>query len=1146
MDSSKQDTLPTNTTMARLSGLPSEHHHEGPGDAPRRKRGRPSTKNQRASQEPSASTGKRTASPSAELSQTKRAKHTPVIDEDDEDQIAQEIQQSFSRSQRGDTIHVETQASSSTTRRPNRRHSEPPVAAQDDDQDDERNNLFPSSTQPQPGLTPHLNRIGAARRDLLTTRRARMSMPAQLHIERIDEETDGTQFQYAPLTAVLDSRTRRRLRRSHLSQEVNAFEDHQKKDKKMLLELRKQLRAQDEKIRDLEYSLEARRLGEIDITDDHAEKLELELEQAREEIDKLRASSLYNGSDRDMSVDNVADMSEDEDEEMLLVHPEELHLERDISYTHVPEGKYAARVQELSSQMTFESLTRLSQLTHDTLLEEDEDIVPDKIQDQAVERYERELQHYIRILADAQGALRVLALELQNLHFIDPGHSSNDIVVELRHGFDTLRAEVDKFFPDTTTDLTNQQLLRKIPELFSGLFFELREKLTVISTSQKTEILLRRQYEGVLDLLGESEERIQELEKNSYHLDKVNEEKQRTILDLEEQVTTLTELADGQELKLKKNDAQINGLKGDIEDKETTLNRLREALETYRKDLDNVTKTATEFEKDHYETIERMEAEHAEQMQDLSNELVAEQEARDAAEGDAQQKGEIIDDLEERIERMESEVTAITETLTELRGRLADQITLQETTERQRDEQAEIAHEYGNTIEDLNQAIVDLKDQLVEARDNLEAERRQREHTENALDETNEKLEEANQQLHNAGLQANELRSKLFQLQQDKELAIAELQEEAQEREDDLNGQLDAESSRRETAEKTVAKLNKDIEQIQAELATAQVDYANMSEAREELEQDRERQSAALNQQLADLKAKYTALETSSKSTITSLQANITDLNNQVQRQQSEIKRLTEEIAAQTARYEEDTTQLKDEIEVLKGDLADERGENDRNRKEITSLSERVENEANELLNMMSAHGTEVDALKTVIATHESTIKHLQATAEQRSAEHEELVTERMNEIEELRLESSARMETITMLEASVESLKAKFAAQEQDTRETIDALNLAHRRLVEENEKLTAAHKKRFADTLKAVQDMKVERVEVKSQSVKFDRVQSGKVVKTTDKMKVGKKGAKKKVSTRSWRDSGYGMDEVEDGPSKIDGEDGDDFLAV
>jgi len=1127
--------------MARLSGMPSEHHHEGPGDAPRRKRGRPNknqASSQSQSQEVASSTGKRTASPSAELSQTKRTKRVQV---DDEDQIAEEMEQSFTRSQNGDTIRVETHTSTAT-RRNGRRHSEPPVAAQDDE-DDELEMNPSASTQPSSGLTPHINRVGAVRRDLATTRRARMSMPAQLHVERVDEE-DENRIQYAPLSAVLDGRTRRRLRRSHLSQEVNELEDHQKQDKKELLELRRQLKAQDKKIKDLEFHLEAGRLGNVVMTEDREQELEQELEQARDQIHALRASSLYNGTERDMSTfDGAADMEDDEDEPLMLVEPQDLKITREIDVDFTPDSKYTSRVQELSSQMTLESLPQISQLTHDTLIE-DEDVVADKIHDAAVERYERELKHYVEFLAQSQGALRILSLELQNLHFIEAGHSSDEIIKELRHGFDTLRVEVDKFFPGTTADLTNQELLRKIPELFSGLFFELKEKLKLISASQKTEVLLRQQYEGVLDLLGESEERVQELEQNTFNLDKSNEDKQRAINGLEERVAALTDLTNDQEMDITEKTTQISHLQGEVQDKDTALDRLREALETYRKDLDTVTQTATTFETEHHTLIARMEQEHNEAIRALQIDLDNEQDAREAAEGDAQQKGEIIDDLEGRIERLETEIIAITEDMTQLRLRLAEQTEAREAAEDQRDEQAEMANEYANTIEDMQVTINNLEAQVKEFSTNLAAEREQREQTEAALDKANEDIDSLNDRIHDMGIVANELRSKLFQLQQEKEATITQLQEEAQEREDDLNEQLTTEIQLRETAEKTVAKSDKQIEQLQAELETTKIDLNNMEEARQLLEKDREQQVANLNQQLNDLKTKYTALETSTNSTITSLQANITDLNNQVHRQQAEIKRLTEEAAVQELRYEQDTTELKEEIVELKEDLAEERATNEKSRGEIASLSKRVEEEANELLTVSGLHNQEVNSLKTAITTHEATIKTIQTNAAQRAEEYEKLLMERTQEIEELQMLGTARVETITIMQSQLEDLKERFAKQEEDTRLTVDALNLAHRRLMDENETLSAALKKRNADTLKAVQEMKTANVVVKTRNTDLSKVQNGKVVKTTEKVKVGKKG--RKVATRSWRDSGI-FDQSS--PNKVDGEDDEipeDFLAA
>lgn len=1111
--------------MARLSGLPSEHHHEGPGDAPRRKRGRP-TKTASGAEE-MASLGKRIASPSAELSQTKRIKRVQV--DDDEDQIAEETQQSFSRSQQGDTIHVESQSSQTTARRHNRRQSEPLITRGEESNTEI---VSYSSTQPVSGLTPHLDRVGASRTRFTNARRARMSMPASFEIDSIDEfdETNGTQVQFVPLKAALDGRTRRRLRRSHISQEVIDIEDNKRQDKKQLLELRRQLKAQDEKIHDLEFRLEARRLGDIDLTDEHAQELENELRAARDEIDDLRASSLYNGDDV-----AIAEMSDDD--ELLLVNPEELHMSQDLDLEFTPNGKYASRVRELSSQVTLESFPRISQLSHDTLMELDEVAVPDRLEDQAIERYERELQQYSRALGESQGALRLITLELQNLRFIEAGAPSNEILIELRHGFDSLRTEIEKFIPGTTSGLTNQQLLQKIPELFGGIFMELKEKLTLISSSQRTEILLRRQYEGVLDLLGESEDRVAVLEKDVYTLDKSNEAKQRTIVDLESHNASLTTITTEQDLQLLENQAQIAGLQDENEDKNTALARLREALEKYRVELVDVTNTATTFEEEHHEMIARMEQEHAEAIASLEIELSAQQDGREAAEADAQQKSEYIDQLEDSIARMEEDVDAINAEMVLLRERLTTETEARGIAENEREEQVELVYQHANTIENLNETIIELREQLTEFRANLETERSQREKTEADLDETSEKADDLTTRLHDAGIQANELRSKLFQLQQEKEEAIAQLQEEAQERENELAEQLAAETDLRVASEATIIQLEQQIVDLETVLATVEVNLRNMTAARIELEQDRDIQVANLANQLVDLKNKYVALENSTNSTITTLQANITDLNNQVQRQQNEIKRLIEDGVERDRVYLEDTTTLQEKIEVLEGNLTAQKAENEGYRKENDSLSQRVENEANELLNIMDAHNDQVDSLKIVISSQDATIKNLQAASAQRTTDYEDTIEEHTREITELQLMGDARAETIVILETQIEQLKERFRAAEEDTRVTIDALTLSQRVLQEQNEKLAEQLKGRNAAALQAIQEMKLKRVEIKTQSADLGRVIAGKVIKTSEKVKVAKKGSKKKTSKRQW-DSGFGIDEnVEDG-EELNGE--------
>ncbi|KAF2132310.1 hypothetical protein P153DRAFT_335097 [Dothidotthia symphoricarpi CBS 119687] len=1129
--------------MARLSGLPSEHHHEGPGDAPRRRRGRPAKGQTPA--EDGASHSKRVLSPTAESSQTKRVRRVQV--DDGESQIAEEVEESATRSQHGDTIHVENQTSTTTTRR-NRRHSEPAVGVQDDDEDeDELAGNALAVMEPLSGLTPHLDRLGATRNRFTNTRRARMSMPAQLNVERVDDQ-QGNRFQFMPIKAVLNGRTRRSLRRNHVSEEMNAVEAKKQEHKKQLLALHRQLRDRDDTIKNLEFKLESRRLGNIDVTE-YDQELEQQLELARKEIDDLRASSLYMGSDRDLAAfDGAADVSDDDDDHnrLELINSDDLHMSQDLDLVPTPHGQFASRVMELSNQVTFEHLPEISQLTHDTLVEDDEPVESDSIHDQAVHRYERELQGYTRALAEAQGALRVVTIELQNLNFVEPGAASDEILTELRHSLDFLRHHVEKYFPGICTGLTGAQMLRKIPELFGGIFYELHEKTVQIESSRKTEVLLRRQYEGVLDLLGEAEAKVEDKDAKIYHLDKSNDEKNRTILDLDEQVTTLTALAEGQDAGLKDQAAQILILEDQVVDKDANLEKLHQALDAYRQDLDTVTLAATQFEEDHHETIARMEQEHAQIVLELENELTAEQTSREAAEEDAQQRADYIDELEGRISRMESDVVTITTEMATLRERLEIETEGRAIAETERDTQITIVYQQANTIENLNETILELNDQIALLRANLKAEQTQREKTEVDLDEANNKIDDLNLRLHDLGIQGNELRSKLFQVQQEKEQAIAQLQDEAAEREEVLNEQLATETGLRENAEKVIVKLTKQITMLQTDLANLNVALADMTNDRDELMQDRDTQVAALAAELIDLRAKYAALQNSTSSTITTLEANITDLNHQIQRKDAEIKILAERVIEQERIYVEDTTLLKENVAVLQGDLAAERAENEDLRAENASLSERLAEAASEFLNVVSTTNDERKALESDIAAHKATILQHQAAAVQRAAEHEELLMERAREIEQLQLLGEEHVGTIIGLNTQIESLKDTFREQVERTNAHIDSLVENSRLLQEKNEQLGEDLKRQGVEALKGVQSLKAQGFETKTVGLSLHRPVTGRITKASDKVKIGKKvGSKKKVSRRQY-DSGFGIDpDVEEATDGAEAN-GDEFIAA
>ncbi|KAI2474838.1 Myosin-tail-1 multi-domain protein [Pyrenophora tritici-repentis] len=107
--------------------------------------------------------------------------------------------------------------------------------------------------------------------------------------------------------------------------------------------------------------------------------------------------------------------------------------------------------------------------------------------------------------------------------------------------------------------------------------------------------------------------------------------------------------------------------------------------------------------------------------------------------------------------------------------------------------------------------------------------------------------------------------------------------------------------------------------------------------------------------------------------------------------------------------------------------------------------------------------------------------------------------------------------------------MKERFRLTTEDNQATIDALTLSQRQLQEQNERLADDLKRRNQETLRVIQEMKHKRIEVKTQGVDLHRVINGKVAKTSEKIKIGKKG-KKKIAKRQW-DSGFGVDEaVED----------------
>lgn len=1123
--------------MARPSGLASDHHPEGPGDAPRRRKARKSTPSAEVSQ-----ASKRAASP---LEQSSPAPKRVRVASDDHDQLARELEESAIRGQ----SQTPTVTVRKTIIRHTRRNSEPVVAFADDEEDEDEDDmqLTPSaSTQPLPGLTPHLRRIGAPRgRPTNAARRARMSMPAQIRVESVDE-ANGSQIQFAPFKATIDSRTRRRLKRNHLAEEYNDLEYHQKEDqrlRKAYIELSNQLKEKNEQIKDLEYQIEARRLGEINLTDGETDDLRDQLTRAREEIEELRASSVYHGDSRETSAFDMMDgaFDDDDDDPFLAIDPNDPDGPDMEDSEALPNGPYAERVAALSSQVTVDSLRTITQTSQDPLAESsqaDPTSLPDRISEKAVKRYESEIDRLIEQVATSQGALRVVSIELQNLNFLPPGASTDAILSSTRRVLQDIREEMENLVPGCSLGLHNGEFLRKLPTMFEDVLTELREKTIEAETHYKEARIMRAQFENALGLLERSEARNNSLDDQIAGLQRGNEDLRADITNLEERVTTLDALTNQQDAELKDKDAKINGLEDEIGDKETALTRLRDSLEKYRVELDTVTETATRTEATYQETITELKQNHAAEVMGLQTQIQDANELQLEAQGQAEQKSEYIEELEQHVKGIEQQVADLMDDLEQLRNLLATTNEEHDETKILLQDEQDRVYAQQNQLENLEEKLEQLTIELSETRATLEAERTQREQTEADLDEANTEIADLKERLRAEGQESQGLRSKLFQVQMEREEVVKNLEEDAREREDTLNNSLTFETQARQDVEQSLAERDLQITQLEADIASREEEIAGLTQALADTEQNRDELVADLHTQLNDLKQKFAALENSSNSKLTSLQANITDLTNEVNALTAENERITtvaadteHELREELAQKERELAQRNQELTELQGNYAQLE---DDHRRSIDSFS----TEQFHFTRLQEKWIRGQQTMEEKIRTLEARVRDLEASAAQQVLDHEATIREKEAEIQELHVLADTRVETIVEKEQQIEALKETFAQQELDSRQTIEALLETQRLAQQQNEDLAAALKKRNAETLDAVRNMQVKGVVIKKQNTNLNKVTNGKVTKVSERVKIGKKSrAGKIVKERKWRDSGFGADsDIENGEVDFD----------
>ncbi|KAK5130692.1 hypothetical protein LTR16_001352 [Cryomyces antarcticus] len=866
------------------------------------------------------------------------------------------------------------------------------------------------------GLTPHPSRSTASRRVTVSPAvPGRYTVDKASHVRRslppttIDSSplAGAAEIACSPYRDVLNARIERRKRNSHLSEEVGAVGEHDADERE---QARQQVQAMEARAEEIELELDLQRQFGIDANNEGRENkmsdLEEELARLTPEIARLRAK---------YSLEFMYDGANDED--VHGIQDDELVLDSSMDVTYPSLSSKVETTTAITTTSTSSSQNNLP----DTRWEAERASF-----EQAIMRLEREA-------GDAKAAYEILRIELESLGF--PGIDSTTILHSIRESFRQIRLRVTNLLPNQVSQVTNNsQLLTLVVDNVETLLGSTHEQQKTMVKFEEINIELKRQINGLLNNLADAEVRREHLERQWRELDVDNEEKDKQIVDLEAELGELQGEQESDQRLLREREERLAALETEKEHHILSIERLGVALENYRAEEAKLQQLISKMEKDHNASMSKVDKAHKKDVVAFEAQLASEQGKRLLIEEEADRKTTLITELELQIEKDRTEHD-------NLRSQL---VKLQEVYELEKAHGAGLTNDlqekdhYISELEERVEAaeadLADLNANLEQLKKNLESERRQREAAETELEASNAEVDTLNEKLHAAGLQANELRQKLFGLQMDKEKVIREMEEAAAERDEQYQNDIAAEIARREEALNLAASRNVTIGQLEEELTISEMTMRTLLAERDTVisaqeETIAERQSV-IDQLTTTLEATNLAsaeYKLKTEAQIALLQTAISDLNETVASRTVMIQTL-ELAAADAAELHRGAIEDRNaEIADLNHALFSERQRVSSLEASVASLEQRISNEAENYLNLSEARDNDVAVLQALIAQKEAEIDRLATSAINVDAAYLAERKEKDSQIETLTLVADTRLTTLTALTTQLADLKDRY-----------------------------------------------------------------------------------------------------------------------
>lgn len=847
----------------------------------------------------------------------------------------------------------------------------------------------------------------------------RHSLPATL-----SSSPDGPvqQLQFSPLRAVLDERVRRRLRRSHLSEEVNEIEEHKREDARTrheLDKLRQEVNKRDERVKQLMLELELQRqlgievIGEKDEEDERVREMEEELARLRKEIAEAReAGGLHFGGDADGINHSDEEMDDADDNGLVLVDPADIDVPSDewTRDTHrtVTRTLYSTASSGLSATLVSptEAATQVS--------------LPDPIEETERHEFEKAIATLTREASDARAALQIMLIELQSLGFAPADASAETVLSSIRSAFYQARTELEELLPgETPGNIENGALLNLLLQHVRGLLQNVHVQTETLESHEKMEHVLRKQLGGLLDKLADVDSRKHMLESQWRELDVEAERKEKDIVELNSQLDVLESESQEHTLTISQKNERIQELEADLATQATSIERLQSALQGYRDEVAGLEELIVKLDQQHRNSIAQLKKENADTVAALEDQIQVEKSYRETAEAE-------IDGKTTRITALELDLEATATSLDELRSQVertqalaVAERDLRETAENSLADQAAIIESLETKVSAAEADLESLHVELESLRTLASSERHQRQSAEALLDEREAQLSELENKLHEAGITANLLREKLFEKQQVHEREVAELQSETLKRENQFQNDIAAEIERREEAERDEASTREALNELEEAARETEQTLREEVTVRDERIRVYEQELGQTQNALEEAKSQYVTLEEDHERALAQLQSDLEGRDYLIASREFEFEKL-ETTATQTGAELATARETISNLESVRA-----------------SLERRIEAEAEELLAAEERHAALENQLRSEMADMTGLNTQLRSEMRQREHDLQLTVTEKNLEISALKSLVAARENKLAAV--TDQALMLRAALRERVAKEKIE-----------------------------------------------------------------------------------------------------------